>query len=280
MSNVFELARGTDRDFPLTIVDRRTGLPWPFDGTETLTAAVWAGDDLAPISTPAAVLDGSAPTADILIRFLAADTSASEAGDYLFQAWATKAGAKRPLLGDDPAILRILPTPGTATARKAWISADDLRGYHSEADQFLNANVDQSGWREERADETESLIRRIVDRYMARPGFARRRGSTFDPVHGYDAQDYATPPPTKAELRAALDADGLTVDVTAREILARGALARILGGEVTDDARTNPYAALAASNRAAADRLFASWQAEVDFGDYDAIIDRDVTFLS
>lgn len=280
MAEVFALPRDTDRDFPVTLVDADTGADFVVDDTYTLTAKVWIGDDQAPVFSPAVILDGDAPTADVVIRFSRADTAALEPGDYLLQGWADKDGVHNVIFGDEPIILRITPSPGTDTPRLAWVTADDLRGFNSDVDRFLDANANQSGWREERADATENLKRDIVDRYMARPGFARRRGTTFDPIHGYDVPDYVTPPPTKASLRAALDANGLTLDPIAKEIVVKHALKRILSDELTNDPRSNPYAAFAQSCLADAERLFASWQATVAFEGYDAIIDRDVTFLT
>lgn len=283
MAEIFVIARDTDADFPVRLVNLDSGQPVPVDDTYALSAKVWIGDDQSALFSPPVLLDGDAPTADLVIRISRSATAALEPGDYLFQGYVDHDSFHKQMFGDEPAILRITPSPGSDTPRIAWVTADDLRGYNSEVDRFLDANSNQSGFREERADATEDFKRGIVDRYMARPGYARRRGATYHPIHGYDVPDYVTPPPTKAAVRAALDANGLALDSVAKEIIAKQALHRIFSDELTNDPRNNPYRAFAGECLADAERLFASWQATVHFEGspaYDAIIDRDVTFLS
>lgn len=282
MAEVFSLPRGTDRDFPLKVIDVFTGDDFLLDGTYTLSAEVWIGDKITPLITPSVILDGTPPTANLLVRFLVANTTALEPGDYFFQAYGTKDSIRRALIGDEPAILRIEPTAGAVTAQSAWITADDLRGYFPAADQLLSSKSSQSGFLEERVQETENFKQAILDRYKARPGFARFRSTTYDRVHGYDHPDITRDVPTKAEVEAALDANRLRLDSVAKEILARMTLAKILGHEITNDPRINPYVTFGDKGENQARSLWSTWQAYLDMdGDAtdDTIIDVDVTFL-
>lgn len=282
MANVFSIPRGTDRDFPLKVVDAYSGADFLLDGTYNLSAEVWIGDNVSPLISPSVFIDGTPPTPNFVVRFSVANTTALEPGDYFFQAYATKDGVRRAIISDEPAILRIEPTAGSTAAKSAWITADELKGYFPAADQMLASGGSQSGFLEERVAATENFRQAIVDRYLGRPGFARFRGTTYHPVHGYDVPDRSRVVPSKTVLRAALDANRLTLDPIAKEIIARMALAKILGHEITNDPRINPYVTFGEKGEAKATSLWSTWQAYMDMdGDSteDAIIDVDITFL-
>ena len=282
MADVFEVTRDTNRDFALSIVDPDTGTPFLLDGTYTLSAKVWLGDEIQVLFAPTVQLDGTPPTANILLRFARSQVSSLTPADYSLQIWADKGSDHRELWTDGPAVLRILPSPGSATARSAWITYDQLLGYNPAVDLHLDTNRNQSGFLQQRADATDELKKRILDRAKLRPGFTRRRGSTYDPIHGYEPQDFATSPPTKAQIAAAMEANRLRVDIVAREVLARMTLDLILGPEITADSRSNPFPAFVIASNARADQLFESWRASIDLdGDAvdDVLIGVDATWL-
>lgn len=286
MADAFPVVRGSDIDFPITLFDPRTGNPFLLDDTYTLTAKVWRGDDQEVLFSPLLLLDrpvgNTDPTSSMIVRVTKAMNSGLTPGDYSMQGWADKDGIHQALFGPSGVILRITKSPGTATARLTWITYDHLLGFDPGVDMLLGTKSNQYGFAEQRADATDKFIDMMMNRALLRPGYTKRRTSTWNPIHGYEVQDFATPPPTRDLILTRLRNNRLTVDVVAREIIARIALDLIMGSEKTQDDRQNPYRTFLLASNARVKEAFDGWRASMDMnedGTDDMILDVDVTYL-
>ena len=104
---------------------------------------------------------------------------------------------------------------------------------------------------------------------------------TYDEVFGYDVPT-SQAPPTKDQIRAALDSNRLKLDSDAKEMLACISIRRILGDNLTDNPRTNPYEEHVGRLDTRYRELFHEWEAILDMnGDstYDLALKVDATYL-
>jgi hypothetical protein len=120
----------------------------------------------------------------------------------------------------------------------------------------------------------------LTNRYLARPGFTKRRAPGYDPVLGYDVPDPTLAAPTKAQLTAWLAQGGYRIDQVGREMIARMAIRLVLDRQETMDA--NPYRDHGKEMVDRVNELWAGYQAQID-ADLDLVpdwlIDTDATFL-
>lgn len=285
MPEIYTFPRGTDYDIPVTVIDPETGDEFLLDDTYTLTGKVWIGDDQAALFTPAVLLDrppgNTSPTANVVLRILKASTTGLTPGDYKAQGYADDGTSYKPLFTADGIILRLTSNPGTATARTSWVSWDEVQRYSEAMSISIATRADQYGFLEQRADATQELKDEVIERAMLRPGYTRRRGTTYHEVHGFDIPVLEAPP-SKEEIRAAMDLNRLMVTDKVKEMLAMLTIRRVLGDNLTDSPRDNPFLAQSVQCQARFKELFHDWEAFLDMdGDstYDVAIKIDATYL-
>jgi hypothetical protein len=122
-----------------------------YDGSEPLAAQVWPGDDLAVAFSPAvAWLDAAAGT--LTVSGTGDQTAALAPGDYPGRVRITD-GAETYTAYEF--VLPILPAPGSAEARPVYCTLDQLRRHGRTVLAEIQAEEDQAGFREQRADARE-----------------------------------------------------------------------------------------------------------------------------
>lgn len=255
---------------------RNNGQALAFDPLDPLEAVVWRGDDAADLFFPD-VAWSSAPDGTLTLAVRAGDTAGLEPGRYSLRVGVTAQGFR--MLAYD-GVIQIEGSPGSDAPRVPYVTGRDLTFYYDQNGTFHNDESDQAAFLRQRVDASDEFDRMLVTRYMARPGFARRRFPDYDPDLGYDRPDPTLAPPTRAQLTDWLKAGGLVVEQKAREIVARMALFLILDRQETES--QNVYRQHAQEQRARAAELWAGYQAQID-ADLDGIADWligiDATFL-
>lgn len=134
-----------------------------YTGAETLTAAIWPGDDQAAVITPTCTwIDPEERT--LSVAWTADDTEDLAPGRYPLELAITASGQVTRL---DVAVVEFLATPGAGTARPAYCTFDNLR---VEAGSWLDSlqgdSTTQAGFAEERAEareEFERLLHALYD---------------------------------------------------------------------------------------------------------------------
>ena len=286
---VGQIARGTSARFQVQILDA-AGDPVTYSASDTPSAQIWAGDDRAAIASISCAWNGT-DYSNVVVTFLAADTTNQEPGVYPIRVLVTTlANPTQPILVFQGEI-EITPSPGSATAAPIYGTYDDVLTYWPAAVGLQLGAVDQAQLREVMGKAREILDDLIWWRYNPQPGFQRRRGTTYNGVHGFDVQDVSTAPISKATLRTLLDTNKMTVDATVKEMAARLAIALLLERPkafLTSTTTTvpkpdeNPYLAESKTQNDKVLNLFAQWQAELDTNaddDPDLLIARDCVFL-
>jgi hypothetical protein len=257
---VHEIARGRTLAFPVQLRDTaESPLTGVYDGTEPLALEVWAGDDRAPVPLAGSRVewggttrDGAAYTAAdgvITVTIDDADTALLEPGAYQLAVTLTDGGEP---LDAYRALLRILPSAGTAVAAPAWVTADDLTDAFPSLLDLEDLDTEQAAAAEPRAEATAWLKDQVAARAEAALEALDRRGW------------WGSTSRTGLEtIRTLLDADRLLIDDAARRILACYAVYRVLNSPVGKDG-SNPYAKQAAAFWVQAVQRLAGWKARVD----------------
>lgn len=264
-------------DLVLTTTLYNNGVLLSYPPEAILEAVAWTGGGQPNAFFPQVQWD-SAPAAAIRVAFPGTATASIEPGRYRFRVGLTSQGVR--MVAYD-GTLDVEASPGTASAgRIPYVTGEDLSFYYDKLPKFQNRDVDQAGFRAQCVEASDQHDRRLINGYMARPGYTKKRQPAYDPDLGYDVPDPTVAPPTKAQLTAWLAAGGLRVDAVAREIISRLAIALVLDRVSVQDG--NNYRDEAQAQRDRADTLWRSYQAEVSSvpgSPPDWLIDSDATSL-
>lgn len=268
------VAAGWDLVLTTTLYNR--GVPLSFSAAPGLEAVVWKGSDLTNLFFPTvAWVDATAGKLRLVIP--AGDTAALEPGHYRMRVGIDVEGAR--LLAYDGG-LDVLEAPGAATYRRPYVTGKDLEYYYPALGSMQVYRSDPTNFLAHRADASDQFDRMLLNRYLARPGFTKRRFPNSDDVLGYDRPDPTVAAPTKAQLTTWLAQGGYRIDQLGREMIARMAIRLVLDRQETMDA--NPYRDHGKEMVDRVNELWAGYQAQID-ADLDLVpdwlIDTDATFL-
>lgn len=236
-SEILELAKGTDADYQLGLIDPVTGaaLSGQFVGSDTLAAVAWDGGDGATLATFGATwIDASAATIKLSVR--ASDTTPLEAQPYPVRVTVTKSG--RSLVAWEGWI-DLSPSPGSTAAKATYGSYADMVQYGGPwLRDLLVSGTSRAGFVDERARARTTLDEWILANY--RP--ARPYGSMGI---GYGTSPYlfTSPEGPNPVIKGYLDTNKLIVDDKVREVVARLAIAFACEGKLNPDLERDPYAA-------------------------------------
>jgi hypothetical protein len=269
-----EVAAGWDLVLVTTLYNNGVALSYTPD--PALEAVVWRGDDQPNAFFPQ-VTWISAVAGSLRAAIPASATAGLEPGHYRFRVGVTVQGVR--LLAYDGG-LDIRESAGSDALRRPYVEGRDLEFYYPQIGKMQVFRSDPTAFLVHRVDASDQFDRMLVNRYLARPGYARRRFPDYDPVLGYDRPDPTLAPPSKAQLTAWLAQGGYRIDPIGREMIARMAIALVLDRQETMD--SNPYRD---HGKEMQDRIAALWrgyQAQID-ADLDLVpdwlIDTDATFL-
>lgn len=203
----------------------RTGDGSPLGGYSAdtpLSVLLWAGEDQAAITPGLEVAwdeegdDETGPFERAILTVPGASTLALAPGPYDYLVEVVVGGEAAPACKGS---IEVIGRPGAAAGPYTLTTYRMMRSLYPGIQDMRDEEADLAGFARQRSLATAEFLRLIIERYNPRPGYNLRRSATFDPVHGYEAQDKATAPPTVAQLRAALAAGGLVVDPPDDEIV-------------------------------------------------------------
>lgn len=243
------LVIGTSRDYSLQVYQADgtayTSANSPFDGTETLSAALGLGIDQPALFTPAcAWIDHT--IAKLKVSFNDTDLSTFSPGEYVLQAKATKSGRTASLF---VGYLPLLQTTGTGTAPTTYGSLDDMRLYCTWIDRMEHPSRRSQFIRERGRAKTWYDL--LIQRHFRASGYGI---STIGyPIGGIGP--YRTGA-TNTWLQTQLDANTLMITDDIRECLAKKALGFALEYQIGGVQETS-YQELADRFHADADTLAA-----------------------
>jgi len=272
----------------LATVLLNAGVVVPYTSGAVLDASVWRGGEEASLFSPAvAWIDATMGT--LTLGIAVGQSSGLEQGKYRLQVGVTGVGGVRSLAYDG--WLEVGDSPGNVAAPLAWCDYEDMLLY-SDAIKSLGGSrgVDLTAFLAQRAEETAKRSREMVIRYRQRPGYTRVRQSTPDPIIGQDPANAAAVALSKGDLTTALaTVGGIVLEEKLREIIARGAIALVLGRQTTVG-NSQAYRQEAAEQRSRADELFKCYQAQIHTASpivspspigpvSDFLIDRDCILL-
>jgi hypothetical protein len=141
-----EAVIGSDAAWKLTLRDQDDAAITTYTSGATLASSCWPGDDRANTFSPtAAWIDASLGT--IRLSIAAAQTASLSPGIYNLQLSIAASGStvKQNLPG-----LKLLPSPGSATAPKAYCSLQDLLRVFRPLSELQDLDSDQTGFAEQR----------------------------------------------------------------------------------------------------------------------------------
>jgi hypothetical protein len=211
---------GLSRDYNLQ-VPRPDGTLYtaantPFDGTETLAAAVALGVDQPAVAAPAAAWTGGTgwQTAAFTVTFQDATSAALTTGEYVLQATAARGGRTATLFTGYLPVLRVV---GTAAALPTYGSLDDMRVYCAWIDRMEHPSRRAQFVRER--NRARTWYDGLMQRHFRSSGFgATTIGYPIGGIGPFRSGG------TNTWLQQQLDADKLTVTDDIRECLAKKAL--------------------------------------------------------
>lgn len=277
-----EVVAGADEAWTIQLRDRQGSPLAGYTTANTLTASMWEGEDRSPVSPGVTVAwAGDGSDGRIILTCPRAATLSLAPGEYegLVE---VQSGAIRyaAWLGR----IAVVGRPGSAAGPYTLCTYATMRMLYPAIERMQVDDADLAGFGRQRALATSDFLKWIIDRYDPRPGFTRRVSGTYDPSGGWEVQDFATPPPTRAEIRDRLEAGGLVLPgpdaATAGAIVARVAISYVLERQPSDPRGAYATDAAGMLERARAD--FAMYRAFVDLDDdgaADVLIDRDCTYL-
>lgn len=247
-----------------------------YAGTETITAILWAGDQVEPITGVATAAWLSAAAGTIAVTIAGSGTTTLEPGTYDLELEIGGASALR-------AQLELLPSAGTTAGRTARVTLQHLRKFYRSIDRLLSRPdfADDPTGLEARADAWDWFCDLLHRHYRGSSGlstdyqfvpeisFAGAYGMTLLYRDGRRS----------AELQGWLDAGRLDLTTPVLDAMACHALAQILGGMVTGGDDKSGYDKLAARFAAMAEAKASTITAEIDSdgdGTNDTVIRLDV----
>jgi hypothetical protein len=257
------------------------GVGVPFDPADTLDARVWRGQQEVSLFAPGVEwIDATLGTLSMSIS--ANQTTTLDKGTYRIQVGVTHAGTR--VLAYD-GTLELADTVGSVAVPQAWCTYEDMLDRSTVLQSLDSRKVDITGFLNLRAIVTSELIDDIVERLEPRPGMVKVRRNIPHPIVGIDVADPNAVPPSKADVRSALEAGQVVFRKRLIEIVARRTIALVMSRQSTSDQR---YRQEAMDQRAMADDLWRKYQAQVLLGGTSysqassypqALVDMDVVLL-
>ena len=247
MSQVtLEQAKGTDRDYTITLMDDQGNVATGFSAADSLTATIWSGGTSSSLVSPSAVwIDASAGTIKLTVS--ASNLSSLDPQPYPIRLSITHGG--RTILGWQ-GWLNVVGTPGSSADLPVYCSYRDMLDFSGEWLNRLMTQSSYSGFQRERARARETLDGWILARYRPRQFF----GATPLTV---SLQPWTEgPDPT---IKGYLDSNYLIVSNRVKRITAYLALHYVCSGQHEED-----YARLAALYARKATSEAAGYVAEID----------------
>lgn len=201
----------------------------------TVDAMVWSGDQEITVFAPlvSLVAAGSSPWIDLTIP--KESIASTGIGTYLLRVGVTTAGIRS--VGFN-GFLEIQGSAGAGVSAITFCEYDDILLIADQIGGWFNADVDQTGFAEQREDATSMLIEHWTEGYRVLDGFIYRRVSVFDHIYGYDRPDPSLSPPTRQQFGQFLKSGRLVVDTTIRTVTAMLAAAMIFDRQEVNDPRS------------------------------------------
>jgi hypothetical protein len=165
MSSTFTLPIGTDRYWQVQIqtTDPTSGDQIPYTGFisgDTLTAAVWSGQDQSILCSPSATWVGSPSAGLMQVSFAAAQTASLTPGRYKLRVQVVTTDGRTLDVLDS--VVKLSASPGTATPLTVYCLYSDLLQYASWLDDLEDLEADLSGFAKQRAQARAHLDRIIL----------------------------------------------------------------------------------------------------------------------
>jgi len=245
MARQFDLEAtvGFGAETVITLIDPTTGDPAEFVAADVPSAVIWPGDDRVAAFNPTVAWD-DASLGQLKVTIDGTDTTGLVPGDYrLLITIALDSGGSRAHRHR----VRFLPAPGSATAGRTYVSADDVHRYAPAWFADLQTRTDQSGFAEQRHEASLWLDERIIDRFSST---WRKFGEVTYRIKRKTIRDW-------------LDANALIVTQPVREIVARYTVAIVCEGQVGSET-DHPYWEIARFNRELAETKLRQLTVELD----------------
>ena len=165
MSQVtLEQAKGTDRDYTITLMDDQGNVATGFSAADSLTATIWSGGTSSSLVSPSAVwIDASAGTIKLTVS--ASNLSSLDPQPYPIRLSITHGG--RTILGWQGWI-NVVGAPGSTADLPVYCSYRDMLDFAGEWLNRLMTQSSYSGFQRERARARETLDGWILARYRPR----------------------------------------------------------------------------------------------------------------
>lgn len=221
---VLDQAKGTDRDYLLTLLDDQGVAATGFSAADTISATIWNGGDTASLVTPTCVwVDAGVPSIKLTIS--AANLSGLDAQPYPIRVTVTH--SSRVILVWQGWI-QVRATAASATNVPTYCSFRDMLDMSGEWLNRLAMESTYSGFRRERGRARETLDNWILARFRV------NQGDVYD-LATYSAGSFEGPDPT---IKSYLTADYLILTSRVKQITALLALHYVCQGQHEEDYET------------------------------------------
>ena len=139
---------GADVSYLVTLLDSDGNTITGYTSGATLSCSVWSGDDQAVLFAPTASWFGDPSLGQVRLDIRSAQTGSLSTGIYHLRLQVTAAGYTYDGLY---ATLRLQATPGAASPRPTYCTADHLNLYAPWLSRIQDLDQDQAGFAEQRA---------------------------------------------------------------------------------------------------------------------------------
>ena len=266
--------------------DDRKPITGFYTADDVLDARVWAGDDQSVLLSPGvAWTEPAAGTYRLTVTSAALSTAGITSGLYEIETGVTSVSDGQRRVAHR-GVIRFLPSAGSAVAPTVFCSAEDLYTYCREIGSLQSADVDQTGFAEQRHRALAWFNDRVLARYRPRPGCSRREVDGAAAAAG--AFDRFAPPspaadaPTRTQLAGWLVPGRLSLNAAVVEANARYAASLVYGAT---PGGANVYQQMSVTEKGMAEASLDRARVEVDAkstpdGTPTLRIHRDVTYLT
>lgn len=272
----YQVRRGRRLALRVTLCDATGQVVTAYAGTETLGLDLWLGDDLAgaTLATSAATwADGPNGLVDVVLT--SADTAGLSALIYRLALTITVGGET---VDAWAALIEVQPAAAAGAALATGPATfEDLHRLEPRLREFVLEDPEQrsdlseylnAGWVRCYRRAILGRLRRRLERYHANYLQPDRGDPVIPDGYGWTEQDKED----RLDALMAFVDDGTslqTSDGEAAEIVARDALARLLGAQIGQGDAATAWQARAAAHAARRDSLLAGHIARIDVGDAD-----------